>query len=135
MSQHQFVINAKNNSVSGGAPVNTGIALTPGNVLTITVPPDQTWSAGAGNRTSNANGLSNPQGGNFGTFSHNGFSYLYGSLVGSVDGGKTFFPVGTRLEMTVLGPGNLSLYYWDINNADNSGQVTATVALYAGPTP
>jgi hypothetical protein len=60
---------------------------------------------------------------------------LYGSLVGSLDGGKTFFPVGTRLEMTILAAGRLSLYYWDTNNQDNSGSVTATVVLYNGPLP
>jgi len=130
---HQFIVKAKENSVSGGAPMNTGISLHPGQFLTIKASPDETWSAGAANRTSNANGLSNPLGGNFGTFSKNGFTYLYGSLVGSVDGGQTFFPVGTNLEMTVLGPGQLSLFYWDINNQDNSGSVTATVSVYSGP--
>jgi hypothetical protein len=133
MATAQFVIKAKENSVVGGTPLDTGIDLKPGKFLTISVPPDQTWSAGAGQRTSNANGLSNPLGANFGTFAHNGFSYLFGSLVGTVDGGKTFFPVGTQLEMTVLGPGRLSLCYWDSINGDNSGSVTATVALYDGP--
>jgi len=133
MATAQFVIKAKENSVVGGTPLDTGIDVKPGKFLTISVPPDETWSAGAGQRTSNANGLSNPLGANFGTFSHNGFSYLFGSLVGTIDGGKTFFPVGTQLEMTVLGPGRLSLAYWDSINGDNSGSVTATVALYDGP--
>jgi hypothetical protein len=129
----QFVIKAKENSVVGGAPLDTGIDLKPGKLLTISVPLDETWSAGAGQRTSNANGLSNPLGANFGTFAHNGFSYLFGSLIGTIDGGKTFFPVGTQLEMTVLGPGRLSLCYWDSINSDNSGTVTASVAVYDGP--
>ena len=132
---HQFVIKAKENSVSGGVPLDTGIDVKPGKLLTISVPSDQTWSAGAANRTSNANGLGNPLGGNFGTFTHNGFVYLFGCLVGSIDGGKTFFPVGTRLEMTILGSGRLVLFYWDVNNQDNSGSVTATVELYDGPQP
>ena len=130
---HEFVVKAKENSVSGGLPMNTGIALHPGQLLTICASPDDTWSAGVANRTSNANGLGNPQGGNFGTFTKGNFSFLYGSLVGSLDGGNTYFGVGTRLEMTVLAPGNLSLYYWDINNADNSGEVTAIVAVNNGP--
>ncbi|PYQ29960.1 MAG: hypothetical protein DMF56_09545 [Acidobacteria bacterium] len=130
---YQFVVKANSNSVSGGAPLNTGIAVNPGQLLTITASPDDTWSAGSGNRTSNANGLGNPQGGNFGAFTKGDFSFLYGSLVGSLDNGKTYFGVGTRLEMTVLAPGRLSLYYWDINNADNTGDVTATVDVYNGP--
>ncbi|HEV3455983.1 MAG TPA: hypothetical protein VHG32_05450 [Thermoanaerobaculia bacterium] len=126
----QFTVKAKENSVSGGAPVNTGVAVQPGLLLTITVPPDELWSAGTGDRKSNANGLHNPLGGDFGTFDKGPFAFLYGSLVGSLDGGKTFFPVGTRMEMTVLAKGNLSLYYWDVNHDDNSGSVTATVETY-----
>lgn len=130
---YQFVVDAKTNSVSGGVPLNTNISLKPGQLLTVSVPPDDTWSAGAANRTSNANGLGNPQGGNFGTFTKGDFTFLYGSLIGSLDNGKTFFAVGTRLEMTILVSGRLSLYYWDVNNSDNSGSVTATVAVYNGP--
>lgn len=131
----QFVVKAKENSVSGGVPLATGIALQKGEILTVSCSPDDKWSAGAGKRESNANGLSNPFGDDFGYFTHNGFSFLYGSLVGSLDGGKTFFPIGTDLEMTILSPpGKLSLYYWDVNNGDNTGSVTATVARYKGPT-
>lgn len=130
----QFAVDAKVNSVSGGVPKATGITLSKGHILTVSVPADQTWSAGTGPRTSNANGLGNPLGSDFGFFTHNNFSFLYGSLVGSLDGGKTFFAVGTRLEMTIFCPkGELLLYYWDVNKDDNSGSVTATVAVYAGP--
>ncbi|HEX6898091.1 MAG TPA: hypothetical protein VF789_00185 [Thermoanaerobaculia bacterium] len=133
MAQHDFDVKAKENSVSGGAPLQTNISVKPGQLLTITASPDDRWSAGGGNRTSNANGLGNPLGGNFGTFKKGDFEFLYGSLVGSLDGGKTFFGVGTRLEMTILAPGKLSLYYWDLNNQDNSELVRATVAVYDGP--
>lgn len=130
----QFVVKAKANSVSGGTPLVTGITVTKGQLLTISVPPDDKWSAGAADRESNANGLSNPFGGNYGVFTKSGFSFFYGSLVGSLDDGKTFFAVGTRMEMSILIPsGRLLLYYWDVNNADNSGEITATVACYNGP--
>ena len=132
---YQFVVKAKENSVSGGTGLQTGVSVTPGQLLTISVPPDDTWSAGAANRTSNANGLGNPLGGNFGLYTKAPFSFLYGSLVGSLDNGSTFFAVGTHLDMTILNPGRLSLYYWDVNNADNTGSVTATVAVYSGPLP
>ena len=131
---NQFEVKAKENSVSGGTPLVTGINVTKGELLTINVSPDDKWSAGPGDRESNANGLSNPFGGNFGLFTHNGFSFFYGSLVGSIDNGKTFFAVGTRMEMSILIPeGRLTLYYWDVNNGDNSGSVIATVAVYRGP--
>lgn len=130
----QFEVKAKENSVSGGSPMVTGVSVTKGQLLTISVSPDDKWSAGVADRESNANGLSNPFGGDYGVFTLNNFSFLYGSLVGSLDGGKTFFAVGTRMEMSILIPaGRLTLYYWDVNNADNTGSVTATVALYKGP--
>ena len=112
----------------------TGVTVTKGQLLTISVPADDKWRAGAADRESNANGLSNPFGGNYGVFTKGPFSFFYGSLVGSLDEGKTFFAVGTRLEMSILIPnGRLLLYYWDVNNADNSGEITATVAIYNGP--
>jgi hypothetical protein len=131
---NQFVVKAKENSVSGGTALVTGITVTKGELLTISVAPDDKWSAGAADRESNANGLSNPFGGNFGVFTKGPFSFFYGSLVGSLDEGKTFFAVGTRMEMSILFPtGRLLLYYWDVNNVDNTGSVTATVAVYKGP--
>ncbi len=131
MATHQFVVKAKENSVSGGAPLVTGITVTKGQLLTIGVPADDTWSAGAANRESNANGLSNPLGGDFGVFTKGPFSFYYGALIGSLDDGKTFFAVGTRMEMTILFPtGRLLLYYWDVNNADNTGSITATVNIF-----
>lgn len=131
---HQFEVKAKENSVSGGAPLVTGITVSKGELLTISVAPDDKWSAGAADRESNANGLSNPFGGSFGVFTKGAFSFFFGSLVGSLDEGKTFFAVGTRMEMSILFPtGRLLLYYWDSNNVDNSGSITATVAVYKGP--
>lgn len=130
----QCEVKAKENSVSGGVPMVTGVSVTKGELLTISVSPDDKWRAGAADRESNANGLSNPFGGNYGVFTHGSFSFFYGSLVGSLDGGKTFFAVGTRMEMSILIPeGRLTLYYWDVNKDDNSGSVIATVAVYKGP--
>src|ERR1044072_3663495 len=102
---NQFEVKAKENSVSGGSPLVTGITVTKGELLTINVSPDDKWSAGAADRESNANGLSNPFGGNYGLFTHNGFSFFYGSLVGSIDGGENFFAVGTRRGKFILLPG------------------------------
>lgn len=76
-------------TVTGGAPLVTGISVNPGQLLTITASPDDTWSSDAGNRTSNANGLGNPLGDNFGLFKKGDFEFLFGRLVGSLDGGKT----------------------------------------------
>lgn len=131
---NQFEVKAKENSVGGGTPLVTGISVTKGDLLTISASPDDKWSAGVADRESNANGLSNPFGGNFGVFTLGNFSFLYGSLVGSLDGGKTYFAVGTRMEMSIIIPaGRLTLHYWDLNKDDNTGSVVATVAVYKGP--
>ena len=130
---HQFQVKAKDNSVSGGTPLNTGIKVKPGDLIVINCAPSDTWSAGEKDRTSNANGLGNPLGGNFGMYTSGNFKFLYGSLIGTLDKGKTFFGVGTNLTMTILTEGELSFVYWDSNNQDNFGQVTVTVQVYKGP--
>lgn len=129
-----FTVKAKENSVTGGIGLNTGINAQPGQLLVINVDPRDTWSAGIADRTSNANGLGNPLGGNYGLHTRGSQSFLFGSLVGSLDGGNTFFSVGTNLTMTVLTSGTLTLYYWDSNNNDNSGQVRVVISTYNGPT-
>jgi len=127
-------VDAKANSVGGGKGLDTGFLLKPGDILTIHAGPDDKWAAGAPNRFSNANGLGNPLGGKFGLYSRGMQSFLYGALVGSLDGGKTFFCVGTHLSMTVLTEGTLTLHYWDSNNNDNTGDIAVTIQIYSGPT-
>lgn len=57
MATFQLVVQEAANSASDGVPLNTGIAVVPGDLLTISVSPDDYWSAGTGPCTSNANGL------------------------------------------------------------------------------
>ncbi len=125
MALYQFDVHAKENSVSGsGRPKETNITLSRGDTLVITVPPTQRWNAGS-NLWSNANGLDNSH-----LHTIRGFTCLAGSLVGSLDNGRTFFFVGTRLELPILlTTGTLSLYYWDTDSDNNSGFVTATVVV------
>jgi len=125
----QFEVFAKKNSISGGVGMETGLEVTKGQYLLITVDEEDTWSAGGGPRTSNADGLGNPLGHNFGNFNKAGGSFLYGSLVASLDGGKTFFLVGTKWFGTASNDGVLSFYYWDSNQGDNGGSVIANVQI------
>ncbi len=126
-----FEVHAKQNSVSGGIPIDTKLSVSPGQILVISVDEKDTWSAGSGYRTSNANGLGNPLGNDFGVFKKDNFAFLYGSLVGSTDNGMSFFPIGTELNMPILtSNGVLLLYYWDSNNQDNSGSVSVTVNIH-----
>ena len=131
---HDINVKAKANSITGGTPLDTAIKVAPGDLLVITASPDDTWSAGVEDRTSNANGLGNYLGGKqYGLYASGLYSFLYGSLVGTFDDGKTYFGVGTYLAMTILTEGVLKLVYWDGFSADNTGSVRATVQVYAGP--
>lgn len=134
MPASSFNVKAMQNSVSGGTGLNTQLHVEPGQLLVISVDPADVWSAGAADRTSNANGLGNPLGGDYGLFTRGSQSFLYGALVGSLDNGSTFFGIGTLLTMTVLTSGTLKLYYWDSNNNDNAGQIRVLVNVYDGPT-
>jgi hypothetical protein len=134
MTASSFNVKAMENSISGGTGFNTGIGVEPGQLLVISADPKDVWSAGVADRMSNANGLGNPLGGNYGLYTRGSHSFLYGSLVGSFDNGTTFFGVGTCLTMTVLTTGTLKLYYWDSNKDDNTGQVRVLVSTFDGPT-
>jgi hypothetical protein len=67
--------------------------------------------------------------------SKDNFEFLYGSIVGSFDGGKSYFSTGTHLTMTMLTPGTLSFCCWDSDYQNNSGSVKATVEVYKGAAP
>jgi hypothetical protein len=129
MSTEIYRVRARENSVSGGTGLNTGLTVSPGQILVVSVDPKETWGAGGGDRVSNANGLGNPLGGDFGQYKRGAQSFLYGSLVGSLDGGQTFFGIGTHLVMTVLTSGTLTLHFWDSNNQDNFGRIRVIVSL------
>jgi hypothetical protein len=131
MAAKQFEVKAKENSATGGNALNTGVVVAKGDRLIIKAAEDDTWSAGGSERTSNANGLvaGNKYGGVFGTYTSptTGATFPFGSLVGSLDGGKSYFLVGTQFDGPVPQAGTLSLLYWDMNNEDNSGSITVSV--------
>ena len=58
-----------------------------------------------------------------------GLSAYFGSLVGRIGDGS-FFVVGTSFNEIVGDSGLLRLFYWDSNNGDNTGSVSASIAVY-----
>jgi len=50
--------------------------------------------------------------------------FRFGALVGRIDAGDWFL-LGTRFDAIVNTSGRLFLVYWDSNNGDNFGSVTA----------
>src|SRR3954454_14903403 len=143
-------VDAFGNSSSGGSGSATGVFLTAGEAFTVTVASNDLWSAGALPRWSNADGLTGNRfatgtdesgqaagtqiGTNFGTWAQYSFSAPYGSLVGQIGAGA-FFLVGTNFSGTANATGQLSLYYWDENNGDNTGSIAATISASAVPGP
>ena len=108
-----FDIYAYNHSSNNGNSdgLDTGITLTSGDLLSISVAIDDMWSAGSGDRISNANGLdgSSPYGGgNYGIHTADGSSFYHGSLVGRIGTGDRFF-VGTDYSSVVNDAGSLYL--------------------------
>jgi hypothetical protein len=145
-----FVVSAMGNSSTDGVGLST-IALTSGETFQVSVDPTDLWSAGALPRWSNANGLTGNRlatgsdesgeaagtliGQDFGLWTQNGLSAPFGTLVGELNG--VFKVLGTDFSGAAWNTGTLNLFYWDSNNFDNSGSVTADVraAIAALPEP
>lgn len=140
-------VNAQTNSSSGGVGYNTGIGLTAGNLLTISVAASDLWSAGALPRWSDANGLvgdlfatgsdesgeaaGTKIGTNFGTWTQDGFTAPYGALVGKI--GNSYQLLGTNFNGPAWDTGTLSLFYWDSNSGDNGASIDVNIAAVPEP--
>ena len=122
INKQQFEVFAKQNSISGGIGLDTGLKVSTGQRLVMTVDEKDTWKWSIGENT-NANGSSAHPLTKLGT------TFSIGTLVASLDGGKTFFRVGNNWNSTVPNDGVLSFYYWDSNNIDNSESVTVNVQV------
>jgi PEP-CTERM motif len=150
-------VRAKENSSSGGSGADTFLSLVAGQSFSVSVSPIDLWNAGDLPRWSNANGLTGPNliysslttdpevpvyangtvigPGSFGTHTQNGHTDAFGTLVGSLDNGTSFFTVGTSFSGNAATSGTLKLFYWDSNNGDNSGSILAHVTSVPVPEP
>jgi len=142
-SASALVVDARNNSSSGGIGLATGVNLNIGQMFNVVASPADLWSAGALPRWSNADGLvanlfatgsdeSGQSAGtligqNFGLWSQHGLSAPYGALVGEIS--NSFFLVGTNFSGSAVASGELKLYYWDSNNGDNANSVNVTIRV------
>ena len=140
-------VKAYDNSTSGGTGVPT-LTLTTGQVVTVTTSALDTWGAGDPPRISNADGLNGNIyavagddsgaapgtliGVSYGDWSQNGLDAPYGSLVGQIGAGA-FFLIGVSETFTAATSGVLNLFYFDSNNGDNFGQISASVSAVPIP--
>ncbi len=93
-----------------------------GNLVVITCNPEDVWYLypNEGLR-SNANGLDNRP------YEINGLTINAGTMVGSLDNGNSFFPVGTICQLSITSDNTqLKLYCWD-SDQNNSGAISAYV--------
>ena len=144
-----FTVKAFDNSSSGGTGLAT-ISLLAGQSFSVSASSDDLWSAGALPRFSDADGLTYNRfatatddsgqavgtqiGTNFGLYSQGNLSAAYGTLVGQIDSGN-YFVVGGAFNGVAAATGMLKLYYWDSNNGDNFGEISANVNVTAVPEP
>lgn len=145
-----FDVDAYSNSSSGGSGLFTGIYLTSGQEFSVATDESDHWSAGALPRWSNADGLidslyatgADDSGESAGTligiswtstWTQNGLTAPYGSLVGQIDG--VYSLLGADFLGNAWATGELSLYYWDSNNYDNEDFISVTVNDGVAPVP
>ena len=147
MASAAVVVDAQANSSTGGTGASTGLNLTLWQAFTVTVNSTDLWSAGALPRWSNADGLTGDTyatgsdesgqsvgtqiGANFGFHSQGGLIAPFGALVGRI--GTTYFLLGTNFNGVAPAAGFLELFYWDSNNGDNAGSISADVSAVPLP--
>ena len=144
-----YTVKAFDNSSSGGTGLAT-ISLLAGQNFSVSASSDDLWSAGALPRYSDADGLTYNRfataaddsgqavgtqiGANFGLYSQGNLAAAYGTLVGQIDGGD-YFVIGSAFSGAAAATGTLNLYYWDSNQGDNFGEISADVNVAGVPEP
>ena len=144
-----YTVKAFDNSSSGGTGLAT-ISLLAGQSFSVSASSDDLWSAGALPRYSDADGLTYARfatatddsgqavgtqiGANFGLYSQANLAAAYGTLVGRIDNGD-YFVIGSAFSGVAAATGTLNLYFWDSNNGDNFGEISADVNVAGVPEP
>ena len=140
-----FIVDAHDNSSTGGSGL-ASIALTAGELFTVSSSLDDTWTIGNLPRTSDANGLvatrfasaTDDSGQPVGTlitalfplWNQHGLNAPYASLVGEIGG--VFQELGANFSGPAWGTGTLNLYAWDENNGDNFGTIRFDITAGRG---
>lgn len=144
-----FFVDALAHSSNSGAGLGLDtLSVNAGDLLTVSVNPEDLWNAGALPRWSNADGLTGDRfatgtdesgeaagtqiGQNFGLLTINGFSAPFGSLVGRIGAGPgSYRLLGTSFSGPAWDTGVLTVYYWDSFTDDNSNAIAADIVARA----
>lgn len=128
-------VDAKENSTTGGTGKKSGKFLL-GQIITIQCSESDTWNIlnHESKYEVNANGT------DFNKAKMGNQAVNTGTLVGSFDDGKHFFPIGLKKQITVFPPfvpisldnynfkeAELTLWCWDTDNYNNSGTINVTI--------
>jgi hypothetical protein len=137
------IVAAQGNSSTGGVGKASGLTLAVGQNFRVRSNTNDLWSAGALPRWSDGSGLTGNRnavagddsgqapgtliGQSFGTWTQDGHTAAFGSLVGRFADG-TYQTLGANFTGGAAGSGALELYYWDSNFGDNSGDISFTLS-------
>lgn len=122
IKQNDVQVRAVENCLDWGVMLSTGISVEQGQTLTLDVDQSERWFGWV-----TPNGVGGP-------YRRGGFAFPWGTLVGTLDNGQSFFKVGFHSEINIQSAGTLLLGCWDTNNRDNSGLLNVTIQL-SEPTP
>ncbi len=115
----EYIVQANENSTTGGIGKSAG-TYNRGDLVIISCSQEDEWNLGGLGLKCNANGLKDNKSPEW--------SINLGTMVGSIDGGKSFFPVGTLCELTITANvTQLTLYCLDIDKDNNSGGISAEI--------
>lgn len=137
MSDRHFkvTVGAKRDSTARGTESGAQVGpIAIGDMVVINTNPKDTWNVSSGSAQYEVNANGSPDS----ISSRNKQNFRNGSLVGSLDGGDTFFAIGTRAQVMVLAATdngknpNLRLYCWDSDFENNSGEIEVHINVVPG---
>lgn len=144
-----FIVDALAHSSNSGAGLGLGtLSVNVGDLLTVSVDPDDLWNAGPLPRWSNADGLTDDRfatgtdesgeaagtliGQSFGLLTIGGFSAPFGALVGQIGTGPgSYRLLGTTFSGPAWDTGVLTVFYWDAFTPDNTNAIAADIVARA----
>ncbi|WP_046758491.1 hypothetical protein [Kordia jejudonensis] len=123
----EYSVQAKENSVTDGTGKEAGTYQRGSLVIITSNPEDQWYLADNQGLDCNADGLSVSDY-THARYTKDGTTINLGTMVGSIDDGNSFFPVGTICELSITSDNTqLKLYCWDSDKVNNSGAINAYV--------
>lgn len=124
----EVTVSAKENSTAKGTGKLVDVNLKSGEIIIIAANKEDVWGVNDDKaKVTNANGYNSSV-----TVKGSNQEFRLGSIVGSFNDGKTFFPVGLFTQISVLEGGDapkLKLYCADSDYENNSGEIRTLITV------